>query len=736
MRTNKYFIFIAACAFLIPLLVTSCKQGDDVIVHVPKATTTTYKLAVVMPLGTNSEYQTHLKNSIDWALENLRNTQNFLVSEGDTVAVNLELEYHDEDSEDLTELGKELSSRSDILLVVGPLRNENVNTIAKACKETNKTLIVPNASSENVIRRYAVTKSGDKAERPFLWSLCETNVSQCEALLVTASEAESKSIALITPDDEYGQTFYEWIPFLANELGLSLFYDCIKQYTGDDLAEKAAEAFGSGVDCVVSAPRDVNEAKTILEAWQVAKAKNKQNAPRLLFSDQALTPALLELGDLAEGVEGIAPYANPSTGFQAAYEGRFGISPTGSDAQVYDAILLAGLAASQKNRFPDQNLNDIIRSMTTNDGEGLPIWNELGLRSAAILMGNGMLDIKLVGACGPLLFDSESCTSLVQGTYAHWLVYGNKFVTIDFYTDEGDNRTSSISAAWNHKATIPELPDVSSLVTYEPLKNRKAVLIQGTNGWANYRHQADVLNFYQMLKSKGWDDDDIILIIADGLVNDARNIYQGQIRCSTSSPDLYATAKIDYSNDSLSVEDIRNILLGVKSNHLPVVLESDSQTNVLLFWSGHGCLKNLNGVANGFTWRSNSIFGEEVFESLLGEMCWRKRYRKMLMLLEPCYSRIMAQCADGLPGILGIAAAGTNESSFADFHSSEMGTWMSDRFSNNLVAALAENSKRTYKELYEYLYRHTLGSHVYVENSFVFENLYTGSPDEFVNPSY
>ena len=132
-------------------------------------------------------------------------------------------------------------------------------------------------------------------------------------------------------------------------------------------------------------------------------------------------------------------------------------------------------------------------------------------------------------------------------------------------------------------------------------------------------------------------------------------------------------------------------------------------------------------------WRDNGdILSDAEFRRTLEQMSSERRYRKMLLLLEPCFSRNMARQTKDIPGILGIASAGAAESSFADFHSAELHIWMSDRFSNNLVNTLSEKPDQTYKELYEYLYTHTLGSHVYVENSYWFGNLCTTGLGEFI----
>ena len=57
-----------------------------------------------------------------------------------------------------------------------------------------------------------------------------------------------------------------------------------------------------------------------------------------------------------------------------------------------------------------------------------------------------------------------------------------------------------------------------------------AVLVAASEGWKNYRHQADVLGMYQYLKEKGYDDDHIILIMADDLAYNEKNPLQGVVR--------------------------------------------------------------------------------------------------------------------------------------------------------------------------------------------------------------
>ncbi len=728
MKAGKLILALAAIAACV---LSSCRKESDTIVYYSSVNTTKYKIAIVLPLSQSGEYHARLEDIVGYATTNMRNAQKYISELGDTLAVDLETEWYDEDSVPLDSLAQALAAREDLMLVVGPLRNENVDIMASAFEPYGKTLIVPSGSSESIIRRYAVTKSGDRAEKPFLWSLCETDVSQSKALLAKAWESGASSIALLSPDDEYGQTFYEWVPFFATEMGIDLAAEDILTYT-DDLAVNAEKALSSGVDCLICAVNSAKDAEVVLKA----KAKLGDRAPRILFTNGALSAYLLQLGELAEGAEGIAPYADPSTGFQIAYEERYGYSPAGAEAQVYDAILLSGITAFVKNHLTeDMDTSELIRQITSLGEEAYPVWDELGMRSLLKLLngtGSGTY-VKLVGASGPLRFDSEACTSLVQSTYVHWMVYNGQFLTLDYMSDDGSNRTASTLASWNWKAKMMEdIEDRDSPVQYGPHNDSYALLIQGSSEWANYRHQADVLNVYQMLRRNGWDDDHIILAIWDKLADNDKNKFKGKVSTSTYGDDLYGNAVIDYSIDSLSVNDIQDIMLGKSSDRLQTVLSTDDKTNVLVFWSGHGCLAATHKV-NGFIWGGKpGVFSASDLRNTLEQMHTQRRYRKMLLLLEPCYSRNMASQARQIPGILAIASANGNESSFADFHSSDLSVWMSDRFSNNIVTTLSEKPDQTYREFYEYLYTHTLGSHVYVENSYWFGNLCKSTLGEFI----
>ena len=121
----------------------------------------------------------------------------------------------------------------------------------------------------------------------------------------------------------------------------------------------------------------------------------------------------------------------------------------------------------------------------------------------------------------------------------------------------------------------------------------------------------------------------------------------------------------------------------------------------------------------------------DLLAETLREMADHQQFRQMLVCLEPCYSANMGEALEGIPGVLAVCSAGAYEQSFADAWSNELGVWMCDRFSRNLIGHATESPDGTYRDLYLYCARHTLGSHVGIYNYTNFGNLYTTGPQDF-----
>ena len=771
----------AICLLL--LLLTACRQEDDTVVYQQSRRWVEKTVAVVAPMSANDATKVRFERTAQWFLNNLHQAQLH-----DTLCIDLKLEWHDELTEDLAQLGESLAGRDDVLAVIGPFGNDGVAQLATSCQQTHKPVLAPTATSEEVIRRFAVGAAGVTNKKPFLWSLTETDITFCEVLMsMYASMIKSLGYdleaspptALFSPKDSYGRTFFDWGPFQAEEMGIPFSHN--DQYTDDaDLHRRIQEyldelnllpTFGSfniGTFCIIETTQQLYDiARLRMKWWNIdpdapMDEEGKEEMQQLLefwartyFAFSNLTQESLDaLGqqgtDILQYYQGFSPYADPTTGFEKSYEVKFGTKPTFAECKFYDALMLAAFAASyvehthstfdSQDSTPNSLLNDAIIAITTPHAQQLSgaAWNVTSMELYLSALEQGQL-LNFMGASGDIRFDEETYTSSVHTTYVHWQIKGGRITHQNYLSRDGSHRTGAAMAAWKWLTENPEEAFANAAenkdagITYPALSDQYAVLIQGSNGWNNYRHLADVLNIYQLLKRNGYDDEHILLIIDKALPADTKNPEPGIIRAEDSGKDLMDGCKIDYDNATINPADICNILLGVKTDKTPIVLPKDAGQNILLFWSGHGRNRAGNS-ADELAWRNEEAgrgMTAELLRKTIGQMQSEGGYRKMLVLSEPCYSECVITPLIGIPGVLAMSSAGTYEQSFADNWSSDLGVWRCDRFSHNLVTHLTASPSTTYRDLFLYCAQHTLGSHVHIVNSAQFGNLYTTGPQEF-----
>lgn len=741
---------------------------------------TEYTVAIVAPAG-----ETRLERTAEWFEENFHQAQLH-----NSRAVDLRLEWYDESSEDLEKLSQELSGREDVLAVIGPFGNDNLATFAPACKKTGKPLIAPTATSEDIIRRYAVTTSGMSVNRnPFLWSLTESDVS-FTGLMMSSYASLSKyysdiidkpRAAFFSPEDTYGTTFNYWAPFYSLQFDVDLQQN-LQYSTPQDLLSKL-DAYRkimdgqgkatSAIFCVAETAEqiyNVARANRIAvmsdEFWSLLHDSNDPDDPendkewqmfKSSYNTYFATPGFHEedldaIGPrswkILQGHEGFSPYADPSTGFELSYEVRFGTKPGFEECKFYDALMLAGFAACYVDHteggFDNDSVNQAIIELTMNaDGAvlGGAAWNATSMEVYLSALEQGQL-LHFIGASGEINFDKDTYTAATSTTYVHWQILDGKIHHRNYFGGSG-GRTSDANAAWMYlyneqqaQADFDAQAEGGAAPDYPALTDQYALLVQGSSGFSNYRHQADVLGVYQLLRSGGFPDDHIILVLDKEMAANGNNPQRGTVRSAEDGPDLLGgtdglpAAAVDYDNKDISPSDIADILLGRQSARLPTVLPQEDGINVLVFWSGHGS-SALDGGADEFCWREErpgNGFGAGLLEETVGGM----RFRKLLMCVEPCYGEAVIRPLEGIPGALAMSGASATEQSWADHWNTEARFWMCDRFSLNLTEYLTQNPATNFRDLFLYCAAHTLGSHARIIGAATYGNLYLEGPEEFI----
>lgn len=630
--------------------------------------------------------------------------------------IRLKFEYYDEANADMQELARSLAFNDEVYAVIGGLYSSNAAILAAELTLVGKTFFTL-ATTEQLVRAYASTG--------YLWAMTETDITQCEVLLSKVINYGGKSVALLAKDnDDYGQTFIDWFAFQARELGLKNMGSYA--YTSDNIADVSCQAMQSGAEYVICIPSEIEEMGPMLEAHKT-QSLNGQSVPRMLFSDTAYGADVLKIhGDAAEGIEGVAFGADPESGFDVSYRTFFNATPTLGESQLHDAAMLIGYAAWHQQFNPELSLQKSLRAVVSGENLNMGSWTgeDMGLVVDALAAGK----LPYVrGASGHLRFDAKVFTNVLATTYYNFKVYNGQYIILDYNTSDGGNRTDATLAGWNWKASQMQDFNNSGEYDYPVHTGNWALLVASSKGWANYRHQADVLAIYQQLKQAGYTDDRIILIAEDDIADNVSNPNKGVVQVTIGGNNVYEQVEIDYHMSELQAKDILAILSGEKSERLPVVIESTANDNVFVFWSGHG-------VPGALCWNDDAygIMGDQLDETFR-RMREKRSYRKLLMMVEACFSGgVMEQCRN-IPGMLFVTAANGDETSKADVFNGEMKVWMSNRFTSTFIEQITENKNIALRDLYYRLFINTVGSHVMVYNAENYGNLYSADMSEFIN---
>jgi legumain len=191
-----------------------------------------------------------------------------------------------------------------------------------------------------------------------------------------------------------------------------------------------------------------------------------------------------------------------------------------------------------------------------------------------------------------------------------------------------------------------------------------AVIMAGSNGYGNYRHQADACHAYQIAKTNGIPETNIILLAYDDIANNYGNPFPGKIfnkptAAGVPGKDVYDGCKISYRGKDVTSENFLKVLSGDTSAPGPV-LKSTAEDHVFVYYADHGGVGILgvpSGAQGGYIHASDINQAIETLQSKGG-------YKELLFYLEACES---GSIFDGLlkaPNAKAVTAANPRESSW------------------------------------------------------------------------
>ncbi|OUC42021.1 peptidase C13 family protein, partial [Trichinella nativa] len=82
---------------------------------------------------------------------------------------------------------------------------------------------------------------------------------------------------------------------------------------------------------------------------------------------------------------------------------------------------------------------------------------------------------------------------------------------------------------WSFLLLLVLFKSTTLVISHENSSQKWALLVAGSNGWYNYRHQADICHAYQILRKHGIPDSNIVVMMYDDIAYNEENKLSGKI---------------------------------------------------------------------------------------------------------------------------------------------------------------------------------------------------------------
>ncbi|KAG6579430.1 legumain [Cucurbita moschata] len=198
----------------------------------------------------------------------------------------------------------------------------------------------------------------------------------------------------------------------------------------------------------------------------------------------------------------------------------------------------------------------------------------------------------------------------------------------------------------------------------QKLGTRWAVLVAGSSGFGNYRHQADICHAYQLLKKGGLKDENIVVFMYDDIAGNVLNPRPGIIINHPQGQDVYAGVPKDYTGEQVTAQNLYAVLLGNKTavtGGSGKVVDSKPNDRIFVYYSDHGGPGVLGMPNLPFVYAMDFI-------EVLKKKHAAKGYKEMVIYVEACESGSIFEGV--MPKDLNIyvtTASNAEESSFGTY---------------------------------------------------------------------
>lgn len=231
--------------------------------------------------------------------------------------------------------------------------------------------------------------------------------------------------------------------------------------------------------------------------------------------------------------------------------------------------------------------------------------------------------------------------------------------------------------------------------------NTWVVLVAGSNGYGNYRHQSDVCHAYQIFKARGIPDSQIIVMMYDDIANSPSNPHKGQIYNDYAHKDVYAGVPKDYVGNAVTAANFIKVINGIDPGvGTHKILKSGPNDKVFIFFDDHGGDGLLAFPVGPYLYKAE-------LATALNTMYTKQLYGQAIFYVEACEAGSMFYDVKLPPSMYIVTASPILASSYAWQYDSYVNAYLSDIFSQAYINDTdAGNKGEIFQTQYEYTTTH------------------------------
>eukprot|EP00656_Telonema_subtile_P031577 TRINITY_DN34540_c0_g1_i2.p1 TRINITY_DN34540_c0_g1~~TRINITY_DN34540_c0_g1_i2.p1 ORF type:complete len:302 (+),score=72.29 TRINITY_DN34540_c0_g1_i2:201-1106(+) len=233
--------------------------------------------------------------------------------------------------------------------------------------------------------------------------------------------------------------------------------------------------------------------------------------------------------------------------------------------------------------------------------------------------------------------------------------------------------------------------------------NNWAVLVGTSRFFFNYRHVGNTLGVYHAIKKLGVPDSNIILMLADDMPCNPRNVEPARVLADDVTDVYGSDVEVDYRGEEVTVESFIRVLTGRHHPGTPPNkrLDSHDRSNVLVYMSGHGGDEFMK-------FQDSEEMSSQDLADAVEQMRIQRRYNQLMLLADTCQAATLNNHLYSA-NVFALGSSLKDQNSYSHGQSKALGVSVVDRFSYMLVeyiSKLPRDSSNTLADLVRHFERH------------------------------